>query len=390
MKKISFLILLLTAAVALRAEIIQGTVVDADGQPIAYATVFQNANPTAGVSSDQAGHFALDLHRDLGGELVVSFISYKTVEYDINKVSPGANIRVTLVEQPIMLDEAVVQAKLSRREAKKLKKTVLERFIERLRADFPKRRSVYEVVSSYSGTQNGRQLLRHEIVGTITETPGTKKDDIRLDVTAQKKFFSNEVVEGYEILDSISIKRTNTKKNVKKGKTYNGTPLDQNAIKVHRFLWGTQMYYLADQLDINKASRWQYTVVDGQAVLIYTQKLNYIIAKGVLTFTFYIDPVTCALNRMTQSLTGELNIPFGYKLKPDELEFVNALQLPEETMTKYRVRHVYGDVKRNIIYKTVGQRRQVSEKNLDVAVRFVGSKKETLSYSARAKAVVTK
>lgn len=390
MKKTILLISLIAFAIGLRAEVIRGHVVDEQGEPVPFATVFQKTNPTGGVSTDADGRFQIDILRDRADVLVVSYISYRTIEYDIARIAPEANLRFTLVEQPIMLDEAVVQAKLSRREAKKLKKTVLQRFVDRLRADFPKQRCVYEVVSTYSGSQKGRKLLQHEIVGKITETPVKDKGDVRLDVTAQKQFFSDEVVEGYEILDSISIKRTNTKKNIKKGKTYNGTPLDQNAIKVHRFLWGTQMAYLADRLDIDKASRWQYTVLDGHSVLIYTQNFNYVIAKGKLTFTFYIDPTTCALQRMTQSLTGELHIPFGYKLKPDELEFVNALQLPDETMAKYRLRHAYGDVKRNIIYRETGGQRRVSEKNLDLNVRFVGSKKETLSYSARAKAVVTK
>lgn len=395
MKKIflSFLLSSLLPCVAL-AEVVKGMVVDESGAPVPFATVFQKSNPAGGVASDDDGMFEINVTRGSGELLIVSFISYKTVEIDIDKIKPDVTIRVTLIEQPIMLDEATVNAKLSRRELKKITKNVLTRFHERLSTDFPKRTNKYEIVSVYSGKNAERQLMRHRIVGTITEYPKKRRnfqDSIRLDISDVQQYVSDEVVKGYELLNDMADKRMNTKSARKKGIGYNKTPLDGQSRKMHRFLWGGESCFIADRIDIDKTRRWQYAMLDGQTVLIYTETWNYIIAKATMKVYFYIDPATCALLKMTQCFDSELHIPFGYKLKGEELEFVNSLQLPDDSIGKYRVRHVYTNVKRNVIFNAVdAEKRHAVEKNADVSVRMLSSEKEELRYSAKSKIVVTK
>ena len=111
--------------------------------------------------------------------------------------------------------------------------------------------------------------------------------------------------------------------------------------------------------------------------------------KGELQFYFYVDPITFQINKVAQSLSAEIHIPFGYKLKDDELEFINALQFGHDTLDHYRVRHAYIDVFRNVFFHSVDGDVVVREKNLEVKGDIIDTKKRKLSYSAEAKAIVS-
>lgn len=377
-----------------RGEKVRGVVTDEYGEPMAAAAVFQKSNPAAGVSTDAEGKFEIEVDKLKGEVLIVSMITYKTVEYDLERYKPGVVLKVTLLEQPIMLDDVAVNAKLSRKEAKKMKQEVLDKFIKRLKTDFPKVKHQHNVVSSYSGKQNGRELMSHEVIGVMTEYPVHRKgggDSLHLKVNEVRQIVTDEVKEGYVLLDDMADKKLNAKRAKKKGWHYTKTPLDQQALKMHRFLWGGEACYIEERVETDKLSRWQYTVVDDQTVLIYTHKINILVAKIEWKVYFYVEPSSCALKKMTQCLDVELHIPFGYKLNSEELEFLNSLQLPDDTMTKYRVRHVYGSVKRNVLFNNVSaETRNVREKNLQVDMKIVGSKNETFNYDAKAKVIITK
>jgi hypothetical protein len=167
--------------------------------------------------------------------------------------------------------------------------------------------------------------------------------------------------------------------------------LDAQSLRMHRFLWGGPTASLIDLIDVKKPAKWDYTMIGDDAVLIYTEKENYMgIVKGELQLHFYIDPVTFQINKIAQSLSGELHIPFGYKLKDDELEFINALQFGHDTLNRYLVRHAYVDVLRNVFFRRTAEGNVVvSEKNLEVRGDIIDTKKKKLSYSAEAKAIVS-
>jgi len=395
MNKFAIIILLfLLPLTCLYAEKVKGVVVDEFGEPIPSVAVFQKSNPSSGVSTDIEGKFEVEVNKIKNEVLIVSMISYRTVEYELDNYKPGVLLRFTLQEQPIMLDEVAVNAKLSRKEAKQMKKEVLAKFKQRLKKDFPMVVHRYDVVSSYSGRQNGRELMNHEVIGVMTEYPVHRKgggDSLMLKVNDVRQMVTDEVRQGYVLLDDMADKKLNTKKAKKGGWHYKKTELDEQALKMHRFLWGGEACFIEERVETDKLSRWQYTVLGDQTVLIYTEKINLLIAKVAWVIYFYIDPSTCALKKMTQCFDGELHIPFGYKLSGEELQFLNSLQLPEDTMTKYRVRHVYGTVKRNVLFNNVSaEDRNVREKNLQVEMKMVGSKKETFIYDAKAKVIITK
>ena len=125
-------------------------------------------------------------------------------------------------------------------------------------------------------------------------------------------------------------------------------------------------------------------------MLTYTEKRNYIgIIKIELQVFFYVNPATLSIEKIAQSLEGELHIPFGYKLTDEQLELVNLLQMQTDTLEKYRAKHVYMDVKRNVFLRLSDGNRVVNEKNLDVKASIADRKGKQLNYNAQAKLLVT-
>ena len=394
MKPLSLILLLFS--LHLSAQTITGYVFGEDGNPISYASVYVKSNPQSGTMTDSLGYYSINLNQstDYSDHLIISFIGYRTEEVSIASISIAQPLYTTLVEQPIMLEGATVKAKISRKESRKLKKEALEKFVAQMALDFPERTAVYPVFSMYNGGQDNRQLMHHEVVGIITEHPIlTKKggDSISLSVSSLKEYSTEEIKAGYELFNDITDDRLNTPKNKKKYKQiYTKRDFNDQALRMHRFLWGGPTGSFIDMLNINKPNKWDYTMIGDDAILTYTEKENYMgIAKGELQFHFYIDPVTFQIKKIAQSLYGELHIPFGYKLKDDELEFINTLQFGHDTLNRYRVRHAYIEVLRNVFFHRVEGNVVVREKNLEVRGDLIDNKKKNLKYSAEAKVIVS-
>lgn len=399
MKYFVHILLLFLFPFSLLAQTAIGFVIDEDGEPIPYASVYVKNDPIGGTMTDLDGRYELQFDSFSKGddEVVFSFIGYRTEIFSISEITSDSVFYVQLVEQPIMLEGATVMAKISRKESVKLKKEALKKFVEQMREDFPKRTAEYPVFSMYNGSQDSRQLIHHEIVGTIFEYPIDNRyggDSVALVVKSVKEFTTEEAKVAYDKFNEMADDRINSKKNKKKKKnklSYTKRDLDDQSLRMHRFLWGGPTGSLIDLLNVKKPAKWDYTMIGDDAVLIYTEKENYMgIVKGELQLHFYIDPVTFQINKIAQSLSGELHIPFGYKLKDDELEFINALQFGHDTLDRYRVRHAYVDVLRNVFFRrTKDGNVVVREKNLEVRGDIIDTKRKKLSYSAEAKAIVS-
>ena len=397
MKYILHILLLFSFPFSLLSQTAKGFVIDEDGEPIPYASVYVKNNPVGGTMTDSDGRYELQLGEAVESidEVVFSFIGYRTEMFSVAAIMADSLFYVTLVEQPIMLEGATVRAKISKKESRKLKKDALEKFVAQMREDFPKRTAEYPVFSMYNGSQDSRQLIHHEVVGTISEYPINNRwggDSVALIVKSVKEFTTDEAKVAYDVFNELTDERLNGKKNKKKKVklSYTKRNLDEQSLRMHRFLWGGPTNSFIDMLNINKPAKWDYTMIGDDAVLTYTEKENYMgIVKGELQLHFYIDPVTFQISKIAQSLSGELHIPFGYKLKDEELEFINALQFGHDTLDCYRVRHAYVDVLRNVLFQRVNGNVVIREKNLEVQGDLIDTKKKKLTYSAEAKAIVS-
>lgn len=380
-----------------------GTVVDETGQPVPFASVYVKNNPYTGTATGYDGEYSVEIsgEDDLSDNLVFSFIGYGTVETPIASMYPDSLYQIVLVEQPIMLDAAEVYARISKKESKKIKRNVLDKFLQRLEADFPPRTTEYSVISSYQGAQDDVQLIHHEIIGTITEYPferGKGGDSIAVYAESIKEFTAGQLEEGYDKFNDLAAEQhnKNARKHNRRKKnkttpmpTYTKRDLDEQAMKMHQFLWGGYTGNVTEFINTEKLSMWDYTVMGNRNVLIYTDRRNWLgIVKINLQIYFYIDPVTYSIETIAQSLEGELHIPFGYKLSEEELDLINTIQVGVDTLDRYRARHAYADVKRNVFFHVVNGNRVVREKNLDVQTSILDNKKHALNYSAKAKVLI--
>lgn len=378
-----------------------GRVTDANGLPLPFVSVYVKDNPYVGTVTADDGTFTLDIPaEDRAGELVFSFIGFRTVEMPLPGLRTDTPVAVTLEEQPILLDGTEVSAKISRKESRKIKQAVLTRFVERMRHDFPQERTArYHVISWYQGAQDDRQLLRHEMIGTVEEYPkgGTRDNDSIVVVPEQVREHTTDEVElGYDKLNELAAAElAKQAKKQKKGKKSNipvfeKVDLDEQMLTMHRYLWGGYTGSMADMINVKKPNKWDYTSIGDLNVLTYTEKRNYIgIIKIELQVFFYVNPATLSIEKIAQSLEGELHIPFGYKLTDEQLELVNLLQMQTDTLEKYRAKHVYMDVKRNVFLRLSDGNRVVKEKNLDVKASIADRKGKQLNYNAQAKLLVT-
>lgn len=403
--KCILLVLVVVVPLVSAAETYRGIVTDESGLPMSYVSVYLRNNPGVGTITDGSGQFVLtaDLNENMTDELVFSFIGYATETRQLAALDTAGLCEVLLVEQPVLLDGAEVSARISKKKSKKLKRDALDRFVAQLESDFPPRTTEYRVVSSYQGAQDEVQLLRNEIIGTVIEYPMERangKDSIVVYAESEKVFASEQLEQGYELFNDMvedrRQKQNKGKKNRKNNKnavtvTYKPLELDEQMVKMHRFLWGGYTGNIIDLLNTQKMALWDYNVIGDNPVLTYTYRRNYLgIAKGELQIHFYIDPVTWHVEKIAQSLDGELHIPFGYKLKEEELDFVNTLQMGRDTLDSYRVKHVYVDVRRNVFFRRIDNGHVVvKEKNLDVKASMQDRKEQMLNYSAKAKVVVS-
>lgn len=403
MKNLIFLAILALLPLSVQAETYHGIVADEMGHPMSYVSIYLRNTPHVGTISNDSGAFSLsfDPTQYPADQLVFSFIGYATQEVEVANLDTIHPVEIYLIEQPVMLEGAEVRAKISKKQSKKMKREALERFVAQLEKDFPARTTEYRVVSSYQGGQDDVQLIRNEIIGTITEYPYTRTngaDSVVVRAEREKEFTSAEAEKGYEMFNDMAAdnQEKNAKKKKKKKKkndvqiSYKVRDLDEQMLKMHQFLWGGYTANIIEMLDVEKIKMWDYTVVGNNSVLTYTLRRNYLgIAKGELQIHFYIDPNTYTVEKIAQSLDGELHIPFGYKLQQRELDFINVLQAGRDTLDSYRAKHVYVEVRRNVFFRRLDNNVVVREKNLDVEASVMDRKNQTLNYNAQAKVVVS-
>ena len=142
----SLIVLLAVWSIGYAADY-KGRVVDVNGQPIGYATVYPMADPVAGTATNNDGYFSFATDVPPTSDVVVSFIGYAKQVLPLAMLA-DPDIVITLHEQPIALQETVVAAKPSRQRNKRKKiAALLHQVYVRMAQDFPSDHARYRVVS---------------------------------------------------------------------------------------------------------------------------------------------------------------------------------------------------------------------------------------------------
>jgi hypothetical protein len=95
--------------------IFRGKITDENGDPVTGANVVMKSQPTVGTMSDFNGQFSLKISSTNPEVIIISFVSYKTIEDSINPKAGEIIIKdYSLVPVSKMITEAVVVAKSNR------------------------------------------------------------------------------------------------------------------------------------------------------------------------------------------------------------------------------------------------------------------------------------
>lgn len=364
MKRIILLNICLLIFFSVNADTFVGRVLDG-GEPMSYVSVYLKEKPEIGTISDMDGIFTIpDLQKN--NTVVLSFVGYKTMELKFNKI-PTDTLNITMVEQPILLTEALVPSKTKKLSKRKQMQQILADVKKQMLKDFPTETRKYKIVSDYDLYEKGRIIAREEIIGTVAEIPneGRKNtDSIQMVIDICKRFRDRNV---QFKLDSIS-------GHLKKDKNQTLVNLTDSSKFIHRVLWGSDIKWLFLELD-GKVSKWTMQEQDSTFLLTYTDKKNFLgIVKYELVLNYILDIYSYRVKSLSQSLKINANIPFGYKLDSDQLAIINVVNLAGQEHKKYRAKYIDADIKRNIIYREEYNQVIPSEKNVITKIEMAERK----------------
>lgn len=368
MKRTLFILLATLCYASANAFSLTGRIVDEHGVVVPYANIYVKENPQTGTITDLQGVFTIDEIKN-GQSLVVSFIGYRTMDVKIKK-EPKDTIKIKLVEQPILLQEAQVGNNKKQSHRRQMKDVIAD-VRNQMNHDFPNNSYThYNVVSDYAVYNDSMAIALESLGGDIVEMPGKAKDGkdlIQLKINWITRYRDAHTQENYLRLDSTLKKDMNSKL----------VRYADSSRFVHKFLWGSGIKQGFEQF-ADHPSRWELEERDSVTVFTYTETRNYLgIVKGKLVLTYYLDPISYSVRRVSQDLTTDINIPFGYKLTKEQIQMLNTLVIGGVQFEKYWVKRAHVDIQRNIIYQNTSDGGiAVKEKNVVTNIHIEDRKRK--------------
>ena len=143
--------------------------------------------------------------------------------------------------------------------------------------------------------------------------------------------------------------------------------------------------------DMNDLKAWQVSnESENETVLTYTEKYNMLgIFAWNLKRHYIVDSETYALRRHSIQFTVKVRIPFGYKLKSDELRLLNMLNMSDTEIEKFRLRKADAVMKFNVLYQKQDGHRYLQEKNFHGDAVLTGTKHTNIPVQLRATQRIT-
>ena len=381
MRLYNTLLFLLCSILGTFATTYEGRVVDTNGNAIAYATVYPEVQPELGTATNNDGHFSFNAILTDESSVIISFIGYEKKSVKARLLTNSDSIvTIILEEQPIALEETVIAAKASKqRNKRKQIAALLHSVYKQIEADFPDEASQYKVVSDVRMQSAGETWGMEQMIANIVVLPEEGKegrDSIQFQGIACKRFFdAQKRAQADSILAGNSIERLE-KKSKEKFMRKAAYAVDSGVV-VHRTLFGMgNMRYDFEQA-MSDLRHWSVSnESEGETVLTHTQKIHKYLGCFKMTISrhYIVDSYTYAVRRFSEHAEVRITIPFGVKLNPDQLLFLNLLNMEEEQIEKFRLRKMRGKVDFNTIYQRIDGHVYTLEKNMVANMFIIGSK----------------
>lgn len=396
MRLYNTLLFLLCGILGTFATTYEGRVVDTNGNAIPYATVYPEVQPELGTATNNDGHFSFNAILTDESSVIISFIGYEKKSVKARLLTNSDSIvTIILEEQPIALEETVIAAKASKqRNKRKQMAALLHSVYKQIEADFPNEASQYKVVSDVRMQSAGETWGMEQMIANIVVLPEEGKegrDSIQFQGIACKRFFdAQKRAQADSILAGNSIERLE-KKSKEKFMRKAAYAVDSGVV-VHRTLFGMgNMRYDFEQ-SMGDLRHWSVSnESEGETVLTHTQKINKYLGCFKMTISrhYIVDSYSYAVRRFSEHAEVRITIPFGVKLNPDQLLFLNLLNMEEEQIEKFRLRKMRGKVDFNTIYQRIDGHVYPLEKNMVANMFIIGSKDMEIPIFVKASQRVT-
>ncbi|MBR1630997.1 MAG: carboxypeptidase-like regulatory domain-containing protein [Paludibacteraceae bacterium] len=370
MNKICISLLFLTAALSLQARTLTGLVIDEHDQPIAMASIYLKSAPSVGTATDADGRFELSAEQS-SGSVIVSFIGYQTAEVPIRQFTPEQTLRITLKEQPIALEETVVQTRLSRRKRRLAMEQLLRNVSNRMSVDFASEPVKYRVVSDGIVNIQKRPLAMEQMIGYVVELPQqgrNKTDSIQFYGELSKRYIDRRA-------DSLARHRLEKSS---PNRQQQALQIDSGTV-VHRMLWGGSLPQIFKRLS-EHPKRWSISrETDDLMVLTYHETRNLLgMLKLSITLNYIVNSYNYRLERISSQADVQVNLPFAHKLKTNELEWLNIINLDQQSIDKFKLKRMQAHITRNVILDTSGTVSKVREKNMSIQATATDTRKHDI------------
>ena len=360
------------------------------GQAVPFATVYPIAQPEAGTATNDKGEFAFRCNLPPEAEVVISFIGYEKQVVPLRTFAEDTAL-IVLREQPIALEEMVVSAKKTKHKNKRKQMAyLLHQVYLQMEEDFSKEPYESRVVSDVKMDSQGEAWGMEQMIARIVTLPDKSKDgsdSVQLQGQFCKRYFDPEI---RRLADTIWAHNQLDKN------TLRFAAAVDSGVTVHRALWAVGNARNDLQEDTRELRRWEVRREnDGETVLTHTEQKNYLgIFKTERIKHFIVDSETLSVKRYSQQLEMWINIPFGMRLKKDQLQLLNLLNMGEERIEKFRLKKMHAVFRLNGIYQRIDGHLYPLEKNLQVDGTLTSSKKMNMeipiSVRATQRAVKTK
>lgn len=379
-----------------------GRVLDQQGEPIPYATVYPEIAPEWGTATNNDGYFSFEANLTKDSRIIVSYIGYEKVTVESGKLrvesveTRDESLQVIVLrEQPIALQEMVVAAKASKQKNKRKEMAALLHAVYvKLEEEFPDNNAQYSVVSDVRMMNNNSTWGMEQMIANIVVLPergAGGRDSVQFQGRYCKRFFdARKRAQADSILAGETIERL--EKGQKEKFIRRAANAVDSGVVVHQALFAMgHMRYDFEQA-MTDTKHWIVSnESEGETVLTHTHTESRYLGCFKMTFQrhYIVDSHTYAVRRFSEHAEVKVTIPFGYKLNEDQLQMLNLLNMDDKSIEKFRLRKMNGVVDLNTIYQRVDGKVYLLEKNMIADADILGTQKAEIPLHVKATQRVT-
>lgn len=303
-------------------------------QTVPYASVYMKNNPSNGTLTSADGTFTMTVDRALlPDSLVISFVGYHGFILPMAASSADTlSVNALLRENVIELPGVQVVSKKRKKNRKVEMASLLAEIRSQLDRDFENIEALYRIQTNTSISSSDKILAYQESLVDVYEKSRRDKDMVRRIET--KVYFDKLAQERMQKTDSL--------KNIDPTTNIKGLTVTEGMIR--NFLG-------------ENPKKWEYVGQEGSDhVLSYYDRIGFL---GMFSFSvkcvLYVDKVSYSVTKCDAIMGIYLNIPFGKKLPPDFMPYLNILNVSDREMDKFRLRRAEGEFRMSTHFVKSGE-----------------------------------